>query len=350
MFAEAFSMEVSKMSSPSSPPPAQNVKKPPIMTASPEEQVRDAVTTCIEYWCSTADKVHSAVPKVIYKDCSVVSLVDGAATSCEGGNEFSLGFGDNDPLSSSPSPQNQNQKFKIVSIKILPVGAQNAAVVNIRITTTESNIQYGWLTLLRTASCMVHGSTKTGYWTCISAAFSNAPSNQINPDHFADVAKLAWDGYGQSNRDCNGAGMAQVFHPTCRLTYAQNETIEEGSDGIVVFPQPTFLDKVQRRYEKTANANENMHAPYAELQDHHDIGRYDALLGIEFVTQNLCLVTLRVGHPPCLWTDVLTCCKLEGNNKSESRWWIMHKSSCMEPYELTEDMQAILNETINLQM
>ena len=347
MFVEAFSKEVSKMSPTSNNPPAPNEKKPPTQTTSPEEQVKDTATACIEYWCSTADKLHGAIPKAIYKDCSVVSLVDGAAASCEGGNEFSFGIGDNDPLASSLPQQNHNQKFKIVSVKILPVGAQNAAVVNIQITTTTSNIQHGWLTMLRTASCIVNGTTKDGFWTCISAAFSNAPSNQIFPDHFADVTKLVWDGYGKANRDCDGVAMAQVFHPTCRLTYAQNETTEEENDGIVICPQPEFLDKVQRRYEISANSNENMHAPYSELQNHHDISRHDALLGIEFVAQDLCMVTLQVGHPPCLWTDVLTCCKLGGNSKSKSRWWIMHKSSCMERYELTEDMQAILKKKID---
>ena len=37
------------------------------------------------------------------------------------------------------------------------------------------------------------------------------------------------------------------------------------------------------------------------------------------------MVTLKVGHPPMLWTDVLTCARLG------ERWWIVAKSSCSEP-------------------
>ena len=42
---------------------------------------------------------------------------------------------------------------------------------------------------------------------------------------------------------------------------------------------------------------------------------------------------LKVGHPPMLWTDVLTCARLGGSGSggSSNRWWIVAKSSCSQP-------------------
>lgn len=63
------------------------------------------------------------------------------------------------------------------------------------------------------------------------------------------------------------------------------------------------------------------------------------------------MVTLRVGHPPCLWTDLLTCCKVvtsPHDNQLLPRWWIMHKSSCHEDFEFSEDMQTMLDATTTM--
>ena len=340
IFAEAVSQEVTKMSSATT----RKSKHPTKTTVPPEEQVKEATAACLDYWCQTNSGDQSdgnkGTPNEIHKECSVLSLLNGSATCTahhEGGTAFSLGVRDGE--------QTQEERYRIMSIKILPVGSQNAAAVHVSISdhfsrssNAKSNAKtviHGWLTLLKSPSHKPNNGTTVvcGYWTCIAAAFSNA-STQILPFHFSEVTALVWDGYCKANRACDGAAMAQVFHPTCRLTYAQDTPRDDTADSIVVCPQPQFCNKVQYRY----TANEPMHAPYAKLQSHPEISQHDALLGIEFVTQNLCMVTLRVGHPPCLWTDLLTCCKLE------HRWWIVHKSSCHENYELTEDMQAILDD------
>ena len=68
-----------------------------------------------------------------------------------------------------------------------------------------------------------------------------------------------------------------------------------------------------------------LHAPYAHLRDDPRAAEQDTLMGATFSTPDVCMVVLKVGHPPMLWTDVLTCAKL-GN-----KWWIVAKSSCNEP-------------------
>ena len=133
VIAEAFSSEVSKMTPSGSH--AKDTLQGPSKTKSPEEQVNTAATACIEYWLSTTRGSENevdgdGVPSAIHKDSSVVALVDGAATSLERGMEFSLvSAREDDPLSTS-LPQENNQEFKIISTKILPVGAQNVAVVH----------------------------------------------------------------------------------------------------------------------------------------------------------------------------------------------------------------------------
>ena len=120
--------------------------------------------------------------------------------------------------------------------------------------------------------------------------------------------------------------MAAAFHSTCRLTFI-------GQDGVVVIPQHAFCDKVQNRY------SDLIHEPYAALNDHPNVERHDTLLATEFVAPDLCLVTLKVGHPPRVWTDFLVCAKL-----AEGRWWIVHKASCNEEFELTDEMKKVLEQ------
>ena len=99
--------------------------------------------------------------------------------------------------------------------------------------------------------------------------------------------------------------MAKVFHPKCRLTYT-------GGDGkVVIKSQDEFLAMVRDRYSTP------MHAPYAHLRDDPRAAAGDTLLSITFATPDLAMVVLKVGHPPCLWTDLLTCARIGG------QWWIV---------------------------
>ena len=165
----------------------------------------------------------------------------------------------------------------------------------------------GFLTLLQHA----------GEWVVIAAVTAATKSSLVTPADFAAVAAACWDEYGGANRACDADRMAKVFHPQCRLTYT-------GSDGAVVIKsQQEFLAMVRDRYSTP------MHAPYAHLRDDPRAAAGDTLLSITFATPDLAMVVLKVGHPPCLWTDLLTCARIG------TKWWIVAKSSCKEP--LLED-------------
>ena len=265
-----------------------------------EANVREATEGCLDFWCKNEKASKGAV--CVHDACSVLSLF-GALPESTKGSDFKF------KLENAVS-------HRIFSVTILPVGEENAAAVRVSIGTA---IQ-GWLVLLQYRNI----------WTCISAAFSSNTHDPILPEHFDAVNKLTWDGYCRANETCDDERMAQVFHRSCRLTFASE------SMGVVVVDQPAFLKKVARRYE-----DEAMHQPYAELKHHPKLGSNNTLQSIEFATNDLCMVTLKVGHPPCLWTDLLTCCNL-GKDQDQVGWWIVHKSSCHEPFPLTDDMKALL--------
>ena len=186
----------------------------------------------------------------------------------------------------------------IVSVLVLEQGT--TAIAHVRWTGRA-----GWLTLLKEGASWV-------VITAVSAALSPSPL-RITPAAVHDVTNACWTGYCEANRACDGLAMAQIFHPVCRLTYT-------GADGrVVIKPQAEFCKMVAERYSSP------MHAPCAHLRHDPRAAEHDTLLGASFATPEVCMVTLKVGHPPCLWTDVLTCARLDG------RWWIVAKSSCVEP-------------------
>lgn len=171
----------------------------------------------------------------------------------------------------------------------------------------------GFLTLLQHA----------GRWVVIAAVTAPATSTRVTPADFGSVAAACWDEYGGANRACDADRMAKVFHPQCRLTYTggDGDVIEgllEPGD-VVIKSQDEFLAMVRDRYSTP------MHAPYAHLRDDPRAAAGDTLLSITFATPDLAMVVLKVGHPPCLWTDLLTCARFGG------QWWIVAKSSCKEP-------------------
>ena len=210
----------------------------------------------------------------------------------------------------------------ISRVHVLEVGL--AAEVQVQWVVSEdcSGAQYinraGFLTLLQHA----------GEWVVIAAVTAptdrptdgrTAPTTatRVTPADFAAVAACCWDEYGGANRACDVDRMSKVFHLMCRLTYT-------GGDGkVVIKSQDEFLAMVGDRYKMP------MHAPYAHLRDDPRAAAGDTLLSITFATPDLAMVVLKVGHPPCLWTDLLTCARLGG------QWWIVAKSSCKEP--LLED-------------
>ena len=185
------------------------------------------------------------------------------------------------------------------------------------------------------AGYMVLLFDRLSQWRCISAAFGVLTAHEtgssnyntlVKPMDMKDVISCVWDGYCKSNRACDGVKMADIFHETCRLTYvdvAVTHSDDHEDDGIRIWDCPRFCQKVTNRYQ-----SEPPHIPFAHLRNDALAASGDELLGVEFAQGVPCvaMVTLKVGHPPFLWTDILTCAKLG------SKWYIVHKSSTSEPF------------------
>jgi hypothetical protein len=301
-----------------------------------ESQVRQAAAACMTFWCKEGGRNNKAAGDedtciYIHKECSILSLLGGTVRSIQG-LAFSMADSSSEGAQEGSSTKTP-LSISVPSVKLLSVGNQSAAAALVIVVFgTEIEIR-GWLTFLATKGRPIGEQLEDGgFWQCISGAFSAKKSSPspILPCHFEAVTKSIWDGYCKANRACDGSAMAQVFHETCRLTYVADDNTT------VIVPQSAFCDMVQYRYDKG-----EMHQPYAMIQNHCDIGQHDRLQAIDFASDDLCLVTLKVGHPPCLWTDFLTCCNL--GEKDGGGWWIVHKSSCHEEFELTEDMKKILS-------
>ncbi len=188
---------------------------------------------------------------------------------------------------------------------------------------------------LSVAGYMVLLFDRLSQWRCISAAFGVLIADEtgrsnyntlVKPTDMKDVISCVWDGYCISNRACDGVKMAEVFHETCRLTYVDVSAThpnDHEDDGIRIWDCTRFCQKVTNRYR-----SEPPHIPFAHLRNDALAASGDELLGVEFAQGVPCvaMVTLKVGHPPFLWTDILTCAKLG------SKWYIVHKSSTSEPF------------------
>ena len=181
---------------------------------------------------------------------------------------------DGGELVASPERTGADDVGKVGSILVLHTG-----------TTAVAHVQWagraGWLTLLK----------ESGAWIVISDV-SSAAVGSCTPEDMAAAVKACWVEYCGANRTCDGPRMAEVFHPVCRLTYT-------GQDGALVLkPQDEFVKMVADRYTLP------LHAPYAHLRDDPRVAAADSLLSTSFAAPDVCMVVLKVGHPPMLWTDV----------------------------------------------
>lgn len=190
-----------------------------------------------------------------------------------------------------------NQACVVEHVQILSVGLKNAAHAKVVVGDTT-----GFLVFLHIE----------GRFQCISGAFGAITANPITPKHTMDVASMVWDGYCDANTSCRGDLMANVFHDKCRLTFV------DGAKSLHIIDKQAFCDMVTNRYSM------EVHQPFAHLKD--SVGEKSTLISIDFATPNVAMVTLKVGHPPYLWTDLLTCMKIG------PQWWIVHKSSCHEAF------------------
>jgi hypothetical protein len=173
------------------------------------------------------------------------------------------------------------------------------------------------------AGIMVLLGTVEG-WVVVSVVIAPTSDQTIDPSSFAAVNSACWDGYCKANRTLDGDKMAQVFHPLCRLMFVG------GEQSIVSFSQEQFCSMVTNRYTL------DLHKKYAHLQDDPRASAGDTMLGVIFISPQLACVTLKVGHPPCLWTDLFTVARLAGD---KNKWWIVHKSSTHEKLLADEAME-----------
>ncbi|CAE7330612.1 unnamed protein product [Symbiodinium natans] len=224
----------------------------------------------------------------LWQGCSVLHVeLDGSFRSTPGA-EYVL-----------PSGSSVDQAV-VETVRVLQAGGKNSAAVYARIAGEVSL----WLVFL-----------KGERWQCISAAVST-PGEMTEPKDFDGISGCVWQGYCRANRACDGKAMAEYFHDTCRLTFV------DGTGSVVIIDSAQFCNMVQTRYTTP------MHKDYAHLQHDPRIASRDSLLSIDFgsLSAPVAMVVLTVAHPPCLWTDLLTVAKIQG------KWWIVHKSSCKDPF------------------
>jgi len=162
-------------------------------------------------------------------------------------------------------------------------------------------------------------------WKIISKVFaSGQASNAIASKDFVDVLEAA-NRYLAAGRAQDGAGMAKVFHPSCRLTFSLGGSI-------TIISSAQFCERVEKRWEM------DIHKAWSHLKDDPRIASGDTLLGVDFAGPKEALVTLKVGYPPFLYTDFLSFCKL-GEGEA-AQWWITAKSSCNVPFLAEEGKQT----------
>jgi hypothetical protein len=265
-----------------------------------EDVVRKAARSCVHSWMQPPGEGKVQAVDCIHEKCSLLVLYPGGNYSSWALKQAKL-F-----TFCSEFELKVLLESNFQSVKILNAGNKSAAAVHVSVGPVN-----GWMVML----CTQHE------WKCISAVFSRSPTpkQQVLPMDFQDVATLSWDGYCAANRACDAKAMASVFHGTCRLTYSDDD------GNVQVFEQSAFCKKVANRYTE-----DTPHIPFASFRDNQEIGQFDSLDSIEFSSPNVAMVTLKVGHPPFLWTDLLTCAKLEG------QWWIVHKSSCSQQHPMVQ--------------
>jgi hypothetical protein len=290
--------------------------------------VRLAAEHCVAAWLqqqqlqqeSASTKNNNNNSNNIHVDCRVVTVTESDYTIVNGSDFDLLRFLKQispDRVSDDDDSQTISAIIKAIDLLKLANGTvSTVAGVHVQIDTHVG----GWLVFLYTN----HNNKK---WECISAAFGYGNDEQVaSLEDFEQLKECTWSGYVSANRACNGPEMAKVFHKDCRLTYV--DTAATGDDPVVIVSHDDFIHKVSHRYEMEP------HVQYAHLRtDDPRLSEHDALISGQFATLRVAMVKLKVGHPPCLWTDLLTCVKLpQGAEKDNNKWMILHKSSCCDLY------------------
>jgi Putative lumazine-binding len=299
--------------------------------SSSEEQVRYAAKNILEketvFSCrdEDGDETQDDLPSAIAAWSH--PLVSVCCVSSSHPNSFVSNVGSFSPLRSLcrnfsnscsvTKKSNETPMVEILSVRCLDVGRRDSAAAQVRLCGGHID---GWMVFLccRLGKNDEEDGMCCRSWRCISAAFSFASSGTILPTpQWGSVISMVWDGYCAANRACDGAKMLrEAFHSTCRLTYCDGA--QEGT--VQIKDANEFATRVTTRYEG------GMHAPFQHLKDDPRVSAEDSLIAVDFCAPDCCMVVLKVGHPPCLWTDLLTCMYIDGT------WWIVHKSSCHEKF------------------
>ena len=265
--------------------------------------IRESATKCLDIWLKTGnddDDEHSS----IHSACRAVWIDQQGKYQACNGSDFDISHlvnGSNDARGSSA--------ITIKSVDRVHAGNDQTAAT---VLATVNGV-CGWMVLLEESPMI---------WTCISAAFGPLQeAYKPSPQELAAVRTCAWDGYVASNRMCDGSRMAPYLHPDFRLTFVKHTVDASPESHVMIIPKSDFLEMVTDRYQRQP------HADYAHLRDDPLVAHFDEWISAIFATPNVAMVKLKVGHPPLLWTDVLTCIK--GGPSGE--WVIVHKSSCSEP-------------------
>ena len=300
---------------------------------SEEGDIRNAAQCLLEYWSTTLPSIELPDPTAdtaallyknahVFADCSVFIISHSADAQTErtspgyistvlssgndSGDVTEKGAAGYQTNTLAPTIEALGSSFQITLVRHIKAGQQNAASVKV-----EGPTFSGFLVFLRHFNC----------WKCISVALApvTAEDDAVHPTVMDDVMNLCWRGYRQANRSCDGAAMARSFHPTSRLTFVDGST-----ETLIIKDQGSFCEMVEHRYSKDVAS---LHQPYAHLREDPRIAAKDSLLAVDFATSSTAMVVLTVGHPPFLWTDLLTCAKIAENN-----WQIVHKSSCSDSF------------------
>ena len=262
----------------------------------PEEELRQATESAWNAFAGDA-----VLAPNVHPDCTVVVLAEDG-TYNEG------------PFHEVMWPKAiLNHVLTVDSVKASASGKRSSSFVHVKI---GGGLYSGFLVFLKERE----GGDLV--WRCISVSLGPRMKERILPNLYKEVSTLTWDGYCHANKICDGDLMSNYFHATCRLTYTGP------SDRIVVCSSQEFFAKVSGRYE-----NEELHKPYAHLKNSPLLDDANSLLSIEFASPQIAMVILKIGHPPFLWTDLLTCARILEDGKT--KWWIMHKSSDNESHPLS---------------
>ena len=180
----------------------------------------------------------------------------------------------------------------------------------------ESTAMTEFATMLKDESWKIIASVQ-------SSASLGAHERKIVPSDFTQVTDAVWEGYVAAGRSGDSFAMGKVFHPDCNLTEATSGTVS-------IVNSDAFCHLVVARWSMEA------HVPYAHLKDDARISAADTLLSVDFAGPDVAMVTLKIGYPPFLYTDVLLLLRLAlpvaERPDSKAGWWIVAKSSDHEPW------------------